>query len=408
VDLTAIKESLSGLSPQQRRELLAWLKKQDSAANDGKPNPARNTAGAGLEGPARAVAGTLIGLILFACVEAAIFRSGWYSKYLEPYSMAGQVEYNLFWLQRARRPKVPDIAIVGDSRMAEGFSARAANEAAGGAVHFTHLGISGTMPRVWYYLLRDADKNRNRFAAIVIPFDHYSDFDPPEEFQNRENDFAFLSARLNLSDCWGFSQTFLQSDLRHRTFTECLIRGLAMRPDVQAFLANIPDRLKRAKDWRNQGAIYINDYAGKPEDLKGLTFNPSTKTVHFPPGARAGQIDTARATLMPALGPQTGAVTAYRRQWIGGILDLYKNSSTQIIFIRIPNAPLPITESTEPERFIDSVRSRPRLTVLPAGMFVDLERPELFADGLHLNHEGRLLFSGELAKAVAPIVTGDP
>ena len=50
------------------------------------------------------------------------------------------------------------------------------------------------------------------------------------------------------------------------------------------------------------------------------------------------------------------------------------------------------------------MKSRARLTILPRDAFRDLQRPEWFADGLHLNHAGRQVFSEELARAAAPVV----
>lgn len=403
MDSGEIKEAIGRLSPEARRELLEWLKQQHRPAWV-KAIRLVERRWDSIPGLRRAVLGTLIGLIGFVAVETAIFDSGWYSKYLEPDSRAAQVEYNLFWLQRAVPPKVPDVLVVGDSRIAEGFSTRIAEAATGGRLHFINMGMPGASPRVIYYALRDAEKNRKRFSAIVIPLDRYSDRDEAGEVENNPTDLSFLAGRLRLSDCWDYSRTYTNSEMRRDVLTECLIRGLAFRPDVQAFLANIPERLKRAKDWRNNGAGYVAGYGGKPEDLRGLTLDATTETIHFPPGVKDWQIGSVRAILLPSQAPQTGALTAYRRRWIGGILDLYKNSATRIIFFQLPNAPLPLPEPVQPARFIDSVKARPRLTVLPVDLFRHLQKPEWFADGLHLNGTGRRLFSVELANAVAPIV----
>jgi hypothetical protein len=78
--------------------------------------------------------------------------------------------------------------------------------------------------------------------------------------------------------------------MRRGMLEGCLIRGLALREDVLDFLSNIPKRLKHAKDWRNNGAEYLDMYTGKPEDLRGLTFDAATATIHFPPGVRDWQV----------------------------------------------------------------------------------------------------------------------
>jgi lysophospholipase L1-like esterase len=53
---------------------------------------------------------------------------------------------------------------------------------------------------------------------------------------------------------------------------------------------------------------------------------------------------------------------------------------------------------------VDSVPHTQQITILPADTFVDLERPELFADGLHLNREGRPVFSARVAKQTDAIL----
>ena len=62
----------------------------------------------------RAVIGTVIGLLAYVAVEGFLFHSGWYNKYLEPNSSAGEVEYYQFWLRRMWPPKVPDVLVLGD------------------------------------------------------------------------------------------------------------------------------------------------------------------------------------------------------------------------------------------------------------------------------------------------------
>ncbi len=346
---------------------------------------------------------TFIALFGYLALEGAVFRSGWYAGFLEPNSTTGEVEYHLLWLRGAPRAKVPEVLVVGDSRIAEGFSSRTADAAVHGAMHFTNFGLPGSSPRVWYYVLRDADPGRNRFAKIVIALDHYSDEDWGEDVRNRRSDMNYLAGRLRLTDCYSFAKSFADQKLRRGVLTECLLRGTSFRPDLLAFLSDIPDRLVRAKEWREKGAGYIDGYGGKPENLAGLAVDREKHTVQFPPGAKDWQINTAKNTIFPEAFPQTGALTKYRTQWLGGILELYKGSSTKVVFIQVPRAPWPTPDSPVPSRFIDSVKADRNLEVFPRETFTDLERPEVFADGLHLNHAGRPIFSELLAKKLAEV-----
>ncbi len=117
---------------------------------------------------------TFISLIAFLVAEGAIFRLGWYNKYLEPESSAGMVESYLFWLKHTLPTAVPEVMVLGDSRIAEGFSSRDADRVAGNKIHFWNFGMGGTSPRIWYYVLRDADpdsaqipRDRNRARPLL-------------------------------------------------------------------------------------------------------------------------------------------------------------------------------------------------------------------------------------------------
>jgi hypothetical protein len=395
--LTELKQAIGALTPQERRDLMTWLAAQDLPVEPARPAVHRS---ASLQ---RAVMGTLLTLMAFASAEGFLFHSGWYNKYLEPDSMAGEVEYYQFWLRRMWPPKVPDVMVLGDSRIGEGMSERDANAAVGGRVHFTPVGMPGSAPRVWYYMLRDMEKDRNRFSAIVIALDRYSDLDG-EDMQDRREDMNYLAGRLTLRDCWDFAHSFLMPERQRSVLTGCVFRGVVFRQDVMEFLSNIHRRLERSKDWRNSGAGYIAGYGGKPETMTGMSFDPATRTIHFPPGAKDWQINSARSTLTPDAAPQRGLNTAYRQRWLGAILDLYKNSKTRIVFLQLPNAPLPVPDSPVPARFLQSIASRPNVTILPVDTFREFQRPELFADGLHLNQYGRKLFSEKLAREMAPLV----
>lgn len=348
----------------------------------------------------RALFWTLVSLLLFVAVEAAIFRSPWYIRYLEPGSSAGSVESRIYWLSRPDHTAVPEILVVGDSRMAEGFSAPLADSATGNRVHFWSLGIPGTTPRVWYYELRDADPTRRRFKKIVLAIDQYSDIDQESEPADALVDLNFAIERLRLGDCATFANSMVTLDHKERALSGCLFKGVALRSDLQTFLFDRSDRIKRADDWRKNGLIYTSDYGGHQENLAGLTIDFQHRMISYPPGVSPAVKDMVRKMELPDPWPQTGVMARYRETWFGRIFDLYKDSPTQIVLFELARGPVPPPESTAPQTWLNRALQRPRVSALPQSTFRDLERPELYFDGLHFNHDGRRLFSERLAQLV--------
>ncbi len=347
-----------------------------------------------------AVMWSVAAVLGFFAVDCLAFHSGWYMKYLEPNSSAGQVELSIFWLRH--EPEVKQTAVFGDSRIGEGFSARTATTASQNRMNFRNMGVAGSTARVWYYLLRDADPNKTRFSTVVFALDRYSDQDG-EDQSLRIGDLNYVVGRLRLTDCFDFANSYSTPELQSRVLSGCFLRGLPLRDDIHALLEKPSDRFKLAKDWRNNGHGYLDGYGGKSEDLAGLTVDFATKTINFPAGAKDWQKDTARGTLLPGESPQTGNLRKYRERWLGRIIDYYVGTKTRVVFLEMPRGPLPPPDPKEPAHFIDRVRTRKGVSVLPIDTFHDLERPELFADGLHLNHTGRPLFSEHLAQKLMEV-----
>jgi hypothetical protein len=397
-----IQKAIEALPLERRRALLRWLQNLDGVAPvsglkpEPKPAPVAKLY--------QAVLWSVFAIAAFFLTDAAIFRSGWYLNYLEPNSTTGQLELHLFWLRHTAPGKVPEAAVIGDSRIAEGFSSRQAAAVIGDKLHFWNLGVAGTSPRAWYYMLRDGDPTHRRFRAIALGIDHYSDEDGTENVADRMTDLNYLIGRLRLTDCLDFARSFTSPELHQPVLTGCLFRAVTLRRDVQNLLSNRKERFAAAKDWRNNGHGYIDGYEGKPEDLTGLTADFEKRTLNFPPGTKDWQRSSALSTVLPAEVPQTGNLTAYRKLWLGRILDLYKDSPTRIIFLELPRAPLPTPDLKAPPRFLQSIMNRPRVIVLPKETFRDLEHPEVFADGLHLNHLGRPIFSVRLGQKMADTV----
>ena len=84
----------------------------------------------------------------FAVAEGVVFRTGLYSRLLEPDSSAGELQSILD--DEIHRPSAGprEVLAIGDSRM--GFRPRAANEiAAETGYRFATIAMPGSTPRVW-------------------------------------------------------------------------------------------------------------------------------------------------------------------------------------------------------------------------------------------------------------------
>lgn len=349
-----------------------------------------------------AVIWTLFTLLAWVAADTLIFRSGWYNRWLEPNSSTGQVEGHIAWLRNTPRTS-GEVIVVGDSRIAAGLSPPIAAAASGGRLRFWNFGIPGTLPRDWHYMLRDADPDRRRFSAVVLALDQYSDEDYVDVYADRVIDLNFLAGRLRPGDCWEFASSMLSPQNRAHALAGCLLKGLAQRSDLRDLLTNWSVRLARAKAWREHGLRDTDAFTGVEGNLLGLRADWEHRVLTFPPGIdETGRI-LIQATAMPHWPPHTGATTRYRQRWLPKIFDLYRNSPTRVILIELPRAPLPKPESATPRDFLSSALPRPGVTAVDSGTFRDLERPEYFVDGLHMNRQGRAIFSARLGAVVAGV-----
>ncbi|MEO8127346.1 MAG: hypothetical protein ABI822_09660 [Bryobacteraceae bacterium] len=307
--------------------------------------------------------------VLFA-LDAAMFRTSFYRENLEPDSYAGQVERML------RTAGNQSIAVMGDSRIAEGFSARIADQRQPG-FRFLSAAVPGSTPRCWYYLLRELDPAGTRFKTIALPLETYEDADGSRELTDRVLDLNILAARLRLADTLTFASSFQSSEARWNALLVCLLKGVGLREDFQAFLAHPAARLDKAAMYRRNGNQWNYDYQGNSKDLTGA--------------------------VLPAPVPRgpsqnTGVYTAYRREWVNRIINKYRGTGTSIVFLRLPRGPVPTPASP---RSGSSIHEWTGVSILPEDLFHSLETPEYFFDALHLNARGRQRFSTELADILA-------
>jgi len=344
---------------------------------------------------------------VFVLLEALIFRTGFYVKYVEPSSSTGSFEATLRDEMKRNPTGKNEVLVIGDSRIGEGFSPLIANSVQGeGSYSFAQCSVPGGTPRCWYYLVRDIDPTRRRYSAIVIAMEYYEDIDRLENMANRTLDLHYVVARLRFSDILDFTSSFENAPERIEAFRGSLFKGFVYQADLLAFMEHRRKRLREVAQWRRHGWEWHNAYKGRSESLSGLKVDWRTRTIQWPANLTPGQRASLQAAILSGPAPQKGKLGEYRRRWLGRIVDLYKDSQTALVFLALPRGPAPSPDAPVPvsTHTMRDLASRRSVYLLPEYEFRSLERPEYYFDHLHLNARGREQFSKMLARAIPKVL----
>lgn len=344
--------------------------------------------------------------MLFAA-DALLFRSGWYARRLEPDSSTANIE-RIIRLEREKqsKPARHQIVAVGDSRM--GFFVRFANERWGGeGFRFGTLALGGALPRCWPYLLRAVDPDANRYSAVIVPLNDFDDIEIPESYAERVTDLNYLAGQLRVTDLPEFAGSFTEWPSRWQAVRAILFKGFAYKRDVQSFLEQPKARLAKVelyKEWEQ----WVYNYKGEARSLAGLEIDHKNKKVTLPADVPADVRSLVERLMLADPAPDRGAMAAYRRHWLGKLVDHYRGSKTRVIFIRLPRGPLPPdpVPASNPAASVRQLARQPQVTLVEEHFFDSLEKPELFMDPLHLNGAGIERFTVMLADEARRIVLG--
>jgi hypothetical protein len=339
----------------------------------------------------------------FVAMEAAIFHSGLYVSIVSPDSSTGYMETVLN--NEAQRSKQgPQIVAIGDSRM--GLLARVGNELTPETGYtFASIAVAGSTPRCWYYMLREADPDANRYAAVVVTLDSFDDVDTGEDWTERESDLHYLIARLRLSDLFGFSRSYHSTEGKWRAFEGILLKGLIYKRDFEDFLVHPQARIAAANLSREYSHTWIYDYVPTKNSLAGVTVDWVGHTVTVPPDRTPAQKAEYERLVQP-LPPQDGLRGEYLHYWLGKIYEHYRGSHTRLVFFRVPRAPFisPIQPPYNPHSAVRDMAVHPEVVLAPEHLYDVLERPELFMDVMHLNGPGIEQFSHMMARQMREIL----
>src|SRR5947208_3721925 len=190
--------------------------------------------------PLRVTRNLLLGVTAFVCLDAIIFHSGLYVSILAPDSYAGRLEVLTRAEQQRPASGLKEVLVLGDSRMAEGFSNTVADELGSAAgFKFVNLAEPASSVNSWYYMLREVDPTSRRYWAIVVPY--AIGYEPATADPLR---ITMAAPLLRYGDCFNFASAFQRWSGRFRAFTACILRGSAYQSDVTDLLERPIARIK--------------------------------------------------------------------------------------------------------------------------------------------------------------------
>jgi len=182
----------------------------------------------------------LFGLVAFICVDGAVFHTRLYTSILAPDSYAGRIAAITKAEKQRQSSGLKEVLVLGDSRMAEGFSTAVADEL-GSAVglKFVNLAEPASTIVTWQYILREVDPTAQRYWAIIVPYG--IGYEPKTAEGLRTSMAAPL---LRYGDCFRFASAFQTWSGWFRAFTACILRGSAFQSDVVDFLQHPIARIR--------------------------------------------------------------------------------------------------------------------------------------------------------------------
>jgi hypothetical protein len=352
----------------------------------------------------RAVSVLLASVVAFAAMEGAVFHTGLYPWILNTDSTTGDLETIL--RDEMERPKSgPQVLGIGDSRML--LTPRISNQYTPETGYtFGTIATAGTTPRDWYYMLRDSDPDARLYRAIVVAVESYDDADVWGDDNDNEADLSYVIARLRLTDLGEFSRSYDDPNLQWKAARGILFKGLVYKRDFEDLLLRPRYRIHLAKVAHRDSFAWYYKYTGLTETLSGFHVDWEAKTLTAPPGAEPELVRRLKAHLLDALPPETGKHSQYMKYWLGKIYERYRGSPTRLIFLRLPRGGFvrPDQPRYNPHSSIRELAAQPNVTLIDEHFFDSLERPELFADELHLNATGMDPFSIMIAREVSRIL----
>src|SRR5215471_4265130 len=335
----------------------------------------------------------LLGITAFILLDGVVFHSGLYGWILAPSSYAGRLA-EITQAEKDRAPSgLKEVLVLGDSRIAEGFSTNLANELGStNGLKFVSLAEPAASANTWYYMVRQVDPTTRRYSAIVIPYG--VGYEPNSADPLR---ISMTAPLLRYSDCFHFASGFQRWSGRFRAFTACILRGSAYQDDVADLLEH---PIARISSLHGEAArMHSRElYKGRDYDLVGTSYNSTTGHLTFAEKLTEAQRLAFQKSLIQPSQSEVEYSLKLQREWIPRIINRYSKSPTAIVLTPVPRGPF-VELSTFFRGYTSvlpsSVIQRAAFSV-PEHKFDFLEKPEYYFDAFHLNAKGRQRFTETL------------
>jgi hypothetical protein len=354
---------------------------------------------------------TLLAMTLctFLVMDNLVFRSCFYSWIQNPDSLSGQL-YNEIYYERARpQSGKKEILVTGNSRIDWAFWPYSYNAShPTSPFRFIRAAVAGTSEKTWYFMLNIVDPGRNRYSAVVIPVAYYRVDSSPVDHDNAYADVQMLGQVLSVPQWTQLIDSFSDENSRRRAIRSAMLSSDGFGNDVQDLFAHPFHRIAQLVLRKHAGSRWQDDWSGMAGTMEDFRFDPeSGRVITFPKGLNLfAQKDTAKEFQRPSREDAvrfTDRNATYQARWLNRIIDLYKESDTRLIFLQTPrsHAPLPARGPIESAPDLRSLLHTGRNTIfIEEDAFIGLEQPKYFYDAIHLNADGRNIFTKQLGDRV--------
>ena len=312
----------------------------------------------------------VLSIAAFIFLDGVIFHSGLYVSILAPSSYAGRIA-EITQAEKDRAPSgLREVLVLGDSRIAEGFSTNLANELGStSGLKFVSLAEPAASANTWYYMVRRVDPTTRRYSAIVIPYG--VGYEPNSADPLR---ISMTAPLLRYGDCFHFASGFQRWSGRFRAFTACILRGSAYQDDVVDLLEH---PIARISSLHGEAARMHSRkvYKGRDYDLVGTSYDSATGHVTFAEKLTEAQRLAFQKSLIQPSQSDVEYSLKLQRDWIPRIINRYSKSSTSIVLTPVPRGP-----------FLELSKFSRGYTVLPGSV---IQRATFPVPGTHVRFSGQ-------------------